>query len=93
MIIIDRHDNWTPLWLLPEVYWEVLLQIQSWKMKLNVSLYICSVVEVAVVGPPNLLRVGFKPIGPMTMMTIAWVRSPNDLTQLLPICFAVNTKR
>lgn len=53
----------------------------------------CSVLEIAVVGPPNLFRVGFKTVGPLAMMTMAWVRSQNNLAQLLPICFAVNTQR
>lgn len=54
---------------------------------------ICSAIEIAVVGPPNLFRVGFKSVGPLAMMKIAWVRSQNNLAQLLPICFAVNTQR
>lgn len=53
----------------------------------------CSILEIAVVGPPNLFRVGFKTIGPLATMTLAWVRSQNKLAQLLPICFAVNTQR
>lgn len=52
-----------------------------------------SVSEVAVVGPPNLLRAGFQTVESLTMMTMAWVRSPNNLTRLLPICFAGNTNR
>ncbi|XP_065808782.1 uncharacterized protein [Labrus bergylta] len=50
------------------------------------------VLEVAVVGPPELFRVGFRSIGPLAKMSIAWIRSENNLTRLLPICFAVNTK-
>lgn len=55
--------------------------------------FIFSVSEVAVVGPPHLFRVGFQTVGPLAMMTMAWIRSPNNLTHLLPICFAVNTDR
>ncbi|XP_003969857.3 uncharacterized protein [Takifugu rubripes] len=51
-----------------------------------------SALEIAVVGPPNLFRVGFKTVGPLAMMKTAWVRSQNNLAQLLPICFAVNTQ-
>ncbi|XP_029281389.1 uncharacterized protein LOC115003643 [Cottoperca gobio] len=51
-----------------------------------------SVLEVAVVGPPELYRVGFKSVGSLATMTIAWVRSENKLARLLPICFAANTK-
>lgn len=67
--------------------------IQSRILKLNGSLWICSVLEVAVVGPPDLFRVGFQTVGPLALMTMAWVRSKNNLTHLLPICFAVNTER
>lgn len=57
------------------------------------TLFMRSVQEIAVVGPPNLFRVGFKTVGPLATMTMAWVRSQNKLAQLLPICFAVNTQR
>lgn len=53
----------------------------------------CSVSEVAVVGPPDLYRVGFQTVDPLAMLTMGWVRSPNNLTRLLPICFAVNSNR
>ncbi|KAM3625279.1 uncharacterized protein V6R79_009556 [Siganus canaliculatus] len=48
--------------------------------------------EIVVVGPPDLYKVGFKTDGPLAMMTMAWVRSENKLARLLPICFVVNTK-
>ncbi|XP_033972776.1 uncharacterized protein LOC117471701 [Trematomus bernacchii] len=51
-----------------------------------------SVSEIAVVGPPELFRVGFKSVGSVATMNMAWVRSENKLARLLPICFAVNTK-
>ncbi|XP_031704178.1 mucin-5AC-like [Anarrhichthys ocellatus] len=51
-----------------------------------------SVSEVAVVGPPELYRVGFKSISSLSAMTMAWIRSQNKLPRLLPICFAANTK-
>lgn len=60
---------------------------------LHVSLYVYSVSELAVVGPPNLFRVGFQTIGPLAIMTMSWTRSNNNLTRLLPICFVANTKR
>ncbi|XP_040052559.2 uncharacterized protein LOC120831270 [Gasterosteus aculeatus] len=50
-----------------------------------------SVLEVAVVGPPNLYRVGFKSVGPLAAMTMAWIRSENQLPRLLPVCFVANT--
>ncbi|XP_035991899.1 uncharacterized protein LOC105930133 [Fundulus heteroclitus] len=51
-----------------------------------------SVVEIAVVGPPDLYRVGFASVGPLAKMTMAWIRSENNLTQILPVCFVANTK-
>lgn len=60
---------------------------------IHVTLYVYSVSELAVVGPPNLFRVGFQTIGPLAIMSIAWIRSNNNLTRLLPICFAANTQR
>ncbi|KAI4786119.1 hypothetical protein KUCAC02_037334 [Chaenocephalus aceratus] len=52
-----------------------------------------SVSEIAVVGPPELFRVGFKSVGSVATMNMRWVRSENKLARLLPICFAANTKR
>lgn len=51
-----------------------------------------SVVEIAVIGPPDLYRVGFVSIGNLAKLTMAWIRSENNLTQLLPVCFVANTK-
>ncbi|KAI4830262.1 hypothetical protein KUCAC02_001906 [Chaenocephalus aceratus] len=51
-----------------------------------------SVSEIAVVGPPELFRVGFKSVGSVATMNMRWVRSENKLARLLPICFAANTK-
>ncbi|XP_056268449.1 uncharacterized protein LOC130192463 isoform X2 [Pseudoliparis swirei] len=51
-----------------------------------------NVLEVGVVGPPGLFRVGFKSISYLATMTIAWVRSENQLPRLLPVCFAANSK-
>lgn len=56
-------------------------------------LNIYSVLEFAVVGPPDLYRTGFTSVGPLATMAMAWIRSENNLTHLLPICFAANTKR
>ncbi|XP_037604780.1 uncharacterized protein LOC119475797 [Sebastes umbrosus] len=71
------------LFVLP--YQEVQFQVDFTSRRESVS-------EVAVVGPPELYRVGFKSIGPLSTMKMAWVRSANKLARLLPICFAVNTK-
>ncbi|CAJ1049263.1 uncharacterized protein LOC117810388 [Xyrichtys novacula] len=70
-----------------------VLPYQLVKFDINYESLLESVSEVAVVGPPELLRVQFKSIGPLATMTMAWVRSENSLTRLLPICFAVNTRR
>ncbi|XP_035507903.1 uncharacterized protein LOC118320887 [Morone saxatilis] len=69
-----------------------VLPYQQVKFDVNFMSQLESVLEVAVVGPPELFRVGFKTVGPLALMTIAWVRSENNLARLLPICFAVNTK-
>lgn len=69
-----------------------VLPYQEVKFNINYMSQLESVSEVAVVGPPELFRVGFKTIGPVAIMTMAWVRSENKLARLLPICFAVNTK-
>lgn len=50
-----------------------------------------SILEVAVVGPPELFRVGFEANSNKANMSIAWVRSENTLARLLPICFVANT--
>lgn len=50
-----------------------------------------SVIEVAVIGPPELYRTGFLSLGPLASLSVAWVRSENDLARLLPICFVANT--
>ncbi|XP_071390382.1 uncharacterized protein [Centroberyx affinis] len=50
-----------------------------------------SVLEIAVVGPPALLRSGLKSAGSLTNLAMAWVRGQNKLAPLLPICFAANT--
>uniref|UniRef100_H3C3J3 ZP domain-containing protein n=1 Tax=Tetraodon nigroviridis TaxID=99883 RepID=H3C3J3_TETNG len=62
------------------------------KFNVNFMSRVESVLEIAVVGPPNLFRVGFRTVGPLATMTLAWVRAQNNLAQLLPICFAVNTQ-
>ncbi|KAM7015021.1 uncharacterized protein LKV04_013324 [Tautogolabrus adspersus] len=69
-----------------------VLPYQEAKFDINFDSQRERVLEAVVVGPPELFRVGFKSIGPLAMMSIAWIRSDNNLTRLLPICFAVNTK-
>ncbi|XP_032377352.1 uncharacterized protein LOC116692880 [Etheostoma spectabile] len=68
-----------------------VLPYQEVRFTTNFFSQLESVLEVAVVGPPGLFRVGFNSLGPLATMTMAWVRSENNLTRLLPICFAVNT--
>ncbi|XP_039987817.1 uncharacterized protein LOC120792657 isoform X2 [Xiphias gladius] len=69
-----------------------VLPYQEVKFNVNFMSQLESVLELAVVGPPELYRTGFKSVGPLSMMTVAWVRSENKLARLLPICFAANTK-
>ncbi|XP_072236152.1 uncharacterized protein [Leuresthes tenuis] len=68
-----------------------VLPFQEEKFNVNFNSELESVLEVAVVGPPDLFRTGFASIGPLATMTMAWIRSENSLTQLLPICFVANT--
>lgn len=68
-----------------------VLPYEEVKFNINYMSELESVTEVAVVGPPELYRVGFKTVGSLAMMTMAWIRSENQLASLLPICFAVNT--
>ncbi|KAG7481727.1 hypothetical protein JOB18_003414 [Solea senegalensis] len=79
----ETPDEDTTLFVLP--YHEI---------PVNVSFYSAleSVLEIAVVGPPELKRKNFKSIGPLSALNMAWVRSENELPRLLPICFAANTK-
>lgn len=78
----ETPDEDTTLFVLP--YEQITFRAQYMSREESVS-------EVAVVGPPNLFRAGFQTIDSLAMMTMAWVRSPNNLTRLLPICFAANT--
>lgn len=50
-----------------------------------------SVLEVAVIGPPQLYRTGFLSLKPIASLSFAWVRGENKLARLLPICFLANT--
>ncbi|XP_036390586.1 deleted in malignant brain tumors 1 protein-like [Megalops cyprinoides] len=52
------------------------------------------VTEIAVVGPPGLWMsalTGDQSAGSSASISIVWVRSPNNLPHLLPICFTANT--
>ncbi|XP_017269675.1 uncharacterized protein LOC108234754 [Kryptolebias marmoratus] len=69
-----------------------VMPFQEVKFSTNYKLDLESVLEVAAVGPPDLYRVGFVSIGPLATMTMAWVRSENNQTRLLPICFVSNTQ-
>ncbi|XP_069021854.1 uncharacterized protein [Embiotoca jacksoni] len=68
------------------------LPYQEMKFQVNYFSQLESVVEVAVVGPPELYRTGFTSVGPLSTMAMAWIRAENKLARLLPICFAANTK-
>ncbi|GAA6218939.1 uncharacterized protein LOC108887828 [Lates japonicus] len=70
-----------------------VLPYQEAKFNVSFVSQLESVLEVAVVGPPELFRIGFKSVASLSAMTIAWIRSENNLARLLPICFAANTKR
>ncbi|XP_045889189.1 uncharacterized protein LOC123959278 [Micropterus dolomieu] len=69
-----------------------VLPYQEVQFTVNFMSQLESVLEVAVVGPPELYRVGFTSIASQAMMTMAWIRTENQLTRLLPICFAANSK-
>ncbi|XP_023268181.1 uncharacterized protein LOC111659435 [Seriola lalandi dorsalis] len=69
-----------------------VLPYQEVKLDVNFMSQLESVSEVAVVGPPELHRTDFKSVGPLSALSMAWVRSQNNLTRLLPVCFAANTQ-
>lgn len=69
-----------------------VLPFQEVKFNVNYESELESVLEVAVVGPPDLFRVGFASVGSLATMSMAWIRSENNLTRLLSVCFAANTK-
>ncbi|CAL8243999.1 unnamed protein product [Lota lota] len=50
-----------------------------------------SVVEIGVVGPPALFRSGLITTQTMSTKGVTWVRAPNTLPPILPICFSANT--
>ncbi|KAM7405800.1 hypothetical protein PAMP_000227 [Pampus punctatissimus] len=69
-----------------------VLPYQLEKFTINYESQLESVSEIAVVGPPELFRTGFKSVGSLSAMNIGWVRTKNSLTRVLPICFAANTE-
>ncbi|XP_014851344.1 PREDICTED: uncharacterized protein LOC106923027 [Poecilia mexicana] len=71
---------------------QFVLPLQEVKFNANYKSDLESVLEIAVVGPPDLYRVGFVSISNLAKLTMAWIRSENNLTQLLPVCFVANTK-
>ncbi|PWA29162.1 hypothetical protein CCH79_00006253 [Gambusia affinis] len=71
---------------------QFVLPFQEVKFNANYKSDQESVLEIAVVGPPDLYRVGFASISNLAKLTMAWIRSENNLTQLLPVCFVANTK-
>ncbi|XP_054892745.1 uncharacterized protein LOC129364233 [Poeciliopsis prolifica] len=71
---------------------QFVLPFQEVKFNANYKSDLESVLEIAVVGPPDLYRVGFASISSLAKLTMAWIRSENNLTQLLPVCFVANTK-
>ncbi|XP_011486116.1 uncharacterized protein LOC101164464 [Oryzias latipes] len=67
---------------------DLLFVLPYQEVKIDVSyLDMRSVAEFAVVGPPQLYN---KSDLSKNQMTLAWVRSENNLPRLLPICFAAN---
>ncbi|XP_014031703.2 uncharacterized protein isoform X1 [Salmo salar] len=50
-----------------------------------------SVSEIVVVGPPGLFRTALDTKGSLATMNLTWIRSPNNLPPLLPLCFLANT--
>ncbi|XP_054627957.1 uncharacterized protein LOC129179125 [Dunckerocampus dactyliophorus] len=50
-----------------------------------------SVSEIDVVGQPGLIKYDFNSTGAMSHMSVSWVRSENNLTNVLPVCFVANT--
>ncbi|XP_023188205.1 uncharacterized protein LOC111608417 [Xiphophorus maculatus] len=70
---------------------QFVLPFQEVKFNANYKSDLESVLEIAVVGPPDLYRVGFASISNLAKLTMAWIRSENNLTQLLPVCFVANT--
>ncbi|KAJ7994695.1 hypothetical protein DPEC_G00252160 [Dallia pectoralis] len=51
-----------------------------------------SVSEIVVVGPPDLFRTTMQTQGSLATMNLTWVRGPNNLPSLLPLCFIANTQ-
>ncbi|XP_045074079.1 uncharacterized protein LOC121566685 [Coregonus clupeaformis] len=50
-----------------------------------------SVSEIVVVGPPGLFRTALETKGSLATMNLTWIRGPNNLPPLLPLCFMANT--
>ncbi|XP_061830840.2 uncharacterized protein [Nerophis lumbriciformis] len=50
-----------------------------------------SVSEIAVVGQPGLFKYDFASAGAESHVSMSWVRSENELTHVLPVCFVANT--
>ncbi|XP_056464401.1 uncharacterized protein LOC130403896 [Gadus chalcogrammus] len=50
-----------------------------------------SVVEIGVVGPPDLFMSGLITTETMSTKEVTWVCAPNTLPPILPICFSANT--
>ncbi|XP_010874370.2 uncharacterized protein LOC105014067 [Esox lucius] len=51
-----------------------------------------SVSEIVVVGPPDLFRTAMKTQGSLATMNLTWIRGPNNLPSLLPLCVMANSK-
>ncbi|CAB1338999.1 unnamed protein product [Coregonus sp. 'balchen'] len=50
-----------------------------------------SVSEIVMVGPPGLFRTALETKGSLATMNLTWIRGPNNLPPLLPLCFMANT--
>ncbi|XP_064169225.1 uncharacterized protein LOC135242191 [Anguilla rostrata] len=50
--------------------------------------------EIAIVGPPGLFASALERGEPGSLASVntAWLRSPNELPRLLPVCFTANTQ-
>ncbi|XP_061595105.1 uncharacterized protein LOC133459246 [Cololabis saira] len=65
-----------------------VLPFEEVKFSISYNSVLESISEIAVVGPPELYRTDLTS---GTGLNVAWIRSENTLTRILPICFVANT--
>ncbi|XP_023673002.1 uncharacterized protein [Paramormyrops kingsleyae] len=79
----------------PDGFQFTVLPFEEINITVTAQLETDVVSEIAVVGPPGLwvspLESG-KNAGAEASINIIWVRAPNQLPQLLPLCFTANTE-